>query len=200
MRTAKLNPQALIIAEIDFTAPSPQVARQLIGITLLIDGVGGRIVETEAYDVGEGACHAFPGLNERNATLFGPPGHAYVYRSYGIHWCLNFVCRETGHAAGVLIRALEPTHRLDRMSERRGIHDPRLLCAGPGRMGQALGIDRSYDGMRLDVAPFSLLGVPHDRPLPTVAEGPRIGITKATSLPWRFGERGSRFLSRQFAQ
>jgi DNA-3-methyladenine glycosylase len=199
MRTAKLNPQALIIAEVDFTAPSPHVARQLIGITLLIDGVGGRIVETEAYDVGEGACHAFAGLNERNATLFGPPGHAYVYRSYGIHWCLNFVCRGAGHAAGVLIRALEPTHRLDRMSERRGLHDPRLLCAGPGRVGQALGIDRSYDGMRLDAVPFSLLGAPHDHPPPTVVEGPRIGITKATTLPWRFGERGSRFLSKQFA-
>ncbi|MBO9515891.1 MAG: DNA-3-methyladenine glycosylase [Variovorax sp.] len=199
MRTAKPNPHAPLVAGIDFSAPSPQVARQLIGVTLLIDGVGGRIVETEAYDVGEGACHAFAGRNERNATLFGPPGHAYVYRSYGIHWCINFVCREEGHAAGVLIRALEPTHQLDRMRERRGLDEARLLCAGPGRVGQALGIDRSFDGMRLDAAPFSLLAPPRDRPPPAVVRGPRIGITKAAALPWRFGEKGSRFLSRRFA-
>lgn len=196
---AMATPGALIHAEIDFAAPSLDVARRLIGVTLLVDGVGRRIVETEAYDPEEPASHAYNGRTERNATLFGPPGCAYVYRSYGIHWCLNFVCRETGHASGVLIRALEPTHALDRMRERRGLADARLLCAGPGRVGQALAIDRSFDGMRLDVAPFALLAAPHDPPRPDVVEGPRIGISKAVDMPWRFGERNSRFLSKPFA-
>jgi DNA-3-methyladenine glycosylase len=128
--------------------------------------------------------------------MFGPPGHAYVYRSYGIHWCLNFVCREAGHGAGVLIRALEPTDGLDRMRERRGVVDVRLLCSGPGRVGQALGITGAHDGLRLDRPPFDL------RPSPAAADvltGVRIGISKAQDLPWRFGLSGSRFVSRRFA-
>jgi DNA-3-methyladenine glycosylase len=183
-------------APIDFNAAAIDVARALIGATLLVDGVGGRIVETEAYDATDAASHGYNGPSVRNASLFGPPGHAYVYRSYGIHWCLNFVCRETGHGAGVLIRALEPTHGLDVMRERRGVADVRLLCSGPGRLGQALGITRAHDGLPLDRAPFDLW------PSTAVAEvvvGVRIGISKAQELPWRFGLAGSRFVSRRFA-
>ncbi|RZL88037.1 MAG: DNA-3-methyladenine glycosylase [Variovorax sp.] len=183
---------------IDFTAPSHEVARRLIGVTLLVDGVGGRIVECEAYDRDDPASHSFAGRTARNAVMFGPPGHAYVYRSYGIHWCLNFVCREEGHAAGVLIRALAPTAGLTRMRERRGMEDARLLCAGPGRVGQALGIDASFNGRALDAPPFQLLPAPDDQPAVVVDVGPRIGISKAAEVPWRFGERGSRFLSRPF--
>jgi DNA-3-methyladenine glycosylase len=186
------------VAGIDFTAPAHEVAPQLIGTTLLVDGVGGRIVETEAYDRSEPASHSFGGRTPRNAVMFGPPGRAYVYRSYGIHWCLNFICRETGHAAGVLIRALEPTHGLDRMRERRGLDDPRLLCSGPGRLGQALGIDHGFNGMALDAPPFELRAAPDGHPRVLVDAGPRIGISKAIELPWRFGEKGSRFLSRPF--
>jgi len=183
-----------------FEGPSHEVARRLIGVTLLVDGVGGRIVETEAYDSTEPAAHSFGGQRPRNAALFGPPGHAYVYRSYGIHWCLNFVCREAGHGAGVLIRALEPTHGLARMRERRGLEDLRLLCAGPGRVGQALGVDDSFNGKALDAPPFALLARPGDRPPLEVAVGPRIGISKAIELPWRFGEQGSRYLSKPFGR
>ena len=185
------------IAGIDFSAASETVARQLIGARLLVDGVGGVIVETEAYDGQDPASHSFSGPSVRNAAMFGPPGCAYVYRSYGIHWCLNFVCREAGHGAGVLIRAVEPTDGLERMRERRGLDDVRLLCAGPGRVGQALGIDRSFNGLRLDQPPFALYaaepGLGH-----AVVAGPRVGISKAVEQPWRFGLAGSRFLSRPF--
>lgn len=182
---------------LDFSANSELVAHQLIGMTLLIDGVGGVIVETEAYDQTDPASHTFGGQTPRNAAMFGPPGRVYVYRSYGIHWCLNFVCREPGHGAGVLIRAIEPTHGLERMLERRGLTDIRLLCAGPGRVGQALAIDGSFNHMRLDRRPFMLAGQPDAAPV-RVLTGPRIGITKAADLPWRFGLDGSRFLSRKF--
>jgi DNA-3-methyladenine glycosylase len=127
--------------------------------------------------------------------MFGPPGRAYVYRSYGIHWCLNFVCREEGHGAGVLIRAIEPLQGIEQMCERRGLHDLRLLCAGPGRVGQALGIVHAMNGHRLDQRPFEVRAA--DRPHEIVV-GPRIGITKAAEVPWRFGLAGSRFLSRPF--
>ena len=186
-------------AAIDFNAPAHEVARRLIGVTVLVDGVGGRIVETEAYDRDDPASHSFGGPTPRNAAMFGPPGRAYVYRSYGIHWCLNFVCREEGHGAGVLIRAIEPTLGIDRMRERRGLDDVRLLCAGPGRVGQALGVDASFNGKALDAPPFLLLDAPDDRPALIVDVGPRIGISKAVEVDWRFGERGSRFLSKRLA-
>lgn len=183
------------LAGIDFNADSLQVARQLIGVTLLVDGVGGVIVETEAYDMDDPASHSFGGPTPRNASMFGPPGHAYVYRSYGIHWCLNFVCREAGHGAGVLIRALAPDTGLETMRERRGLPDPHLLCSGPGRLCQALGVTREMDGLRLDAPPFQLLPAAGDEPIVT---GPRIGISKAVAQPWRFGLAGSRCLSKPF--
>jgi DNA-3-methyladenine glycosylase len=176
-----------------FRKPSEIAARDLIGWTLTMDGVGGRIVETEAYHPEDPASHSFSGPTARNAVMFGPPGVLYVYRSYGIHWCLNLVCGD-GPGSAVLLRALEPTVGLSVMSERRGTNDPRLLCSGPGRLGQALAVTREQNGLRLDEPPFELIpGEPVD-----VVVGPRIGITKAVSVPWRFGERGSRFLSRPF--
>lgn len=184
------------LAGIDFNADAHEVAQQLIGTTVLVDGVGGVIVETEAYDRTDPASHTFPGPTLRNAVMFGPPGRSYVYRSYGIHWCLNFVCREEGHGAGVLIRAIEPTEGLARMRERRGVDDARLLCSGPGRVGQALGIDGSFGGYQLDRPPFRLLAA--QREDLELLVGPRIGISKAMDVPWRFGLKGSRFLSKPF--
>ncbi|MEB0110979.1 DNA-3-methyladenine glycosylase [Variovorax sp. RTB1] len=181
---------------IDFDAPPEEVAQHLIGVTLLVDGVGGRIVETEAYDRDDPASHSFSGPTSRNASMFGSPGRAYVYRSYGIHWCLNFVCREKGHGAAVLIRAIEPTMGLDRMRERRGLDEARLLCAGPGRLAQALGIDDGFNGKPLDAPPFLLIAPPDGEPDAVVDAGLRIGISKAIDTPWRFGEKGSRFLSK----
>jgi len=184
-----------VIAGIDFAAPSDQVAQQLIGTLLLVNGVGGRIVETEAYDRLDPASHSYAGPTARNAAMFGAPGHAYVYLSHGIHWCLNFVCREPGHGAGVLIRALEPLAGLDAMRQRRGVIDARQLCSGPGKLAQALGVSRAQNGASLALPPFAL--APAAAPPPLVA-GPRIGISKAVELPWRFGLAGSRFLSRPF--
>ena len=183
------------LSAIDFSRKSTQVARRLIGATLLVDGVGGIIVETEAYDRTDPASHSYPGPTARNAVMFGPPGRAYVYLSHVIHWCLNFVCREEGHGAGVLIRALEPTAGIERMMARRGRRDIRLLCSGPGRLGQALAITHALNGDRLDAPPFSI------RPAAgrvRVVCGPRIGISKAVDQPWRFGLAGSRFVSRPF--
>ena len=182
-----------VIAGINFAAPSHEVARRLIGVTVLVDGVGGRIVETEAYDREEPASHCYIGETPRNFSMFGRPGRSYVYRSHGLHWCLNFVCREEGHGAGVLIRALEPVDGVGVMRARRGLDDERLLCAGPGRLCQALGVTRAYNNLPLDAAPFLLL--PADGPV-QVSAGPRIGISKAVELPWRFGVAGSRFLSK----
>src|SRR6476620_1937595 len=176
----------------DFAGSSDDVARLLIGCVLLVDGVGGRIVETEAYDREDPASHTFGGPTPRNQSMFGPPGRAYVYRSYGIHWCLNFVCREEGHGAGVLIRALQPTQGLDVMRERRGLDDERLLCSGPGRLGQALAITHALNGMRLDRKPFRVLAADGT---PPVVSGPRIGISKAMDVPWRFGLAGSPYVS-----
>jgi DNA-3-methyladenine glycosylase len=184
-----------LLGGIAFNAPAEEVARALIGATLLVDGVGGRIVETEAYDQADPAAHSHAGPTKRNASMFGPPAHAYVYRSYGLHWCLNFVCRERGHGAGVLVRALEPTVGLDVMARRRGLADPRLLCAGPGRVGAALGITSAHNGLPLDRPPFHVQGPPE--PVAIVA-GPRVGISKAVEQPWRFGLAGSKFVSRPF--
>lgn len=184
-----------MIAGIDFNAPSPEVAQRLIGTIVLIDGVGGRIVETEAYDREDPASHTFSGPTPRNAAMFGQSGHAYVYRSYGIHWCLNFVCREEGHGAGVLIRAIEPLEGLDLMRERRGVDDIRLLCSGPGKLCQALGVTHAHNRMDLALPPFAL--APVQGKVALVA-GPRIGISKAMDVPWRFGLAGSSFVSRPF--
>jgi len=180
---------------IDFTASAAVVAERLIGAILLVDGVGGRIVETEAYDGDDPASHSFVGPTLRNNVMFGEPGHAYVYRSYGLHWCLNFVCRESGHGAGVLLRALEPLEGLERMQERRGLDSSLLLCAGPGRLAQALGITHAHNGLALDRLPFELAAA---RETVTTIYGPRIGISKAVEVRWRFGLSGSKFLSRPF--
>jgi DNA-3-methyladenine glycosylase len=178
----------------DFFARSVHdVAPELVGVTLLVDGVGGPIVEVEAYDHEDPAAHGFRGKTQRNASMFGPPGHAYVYRSYGIHWCLNFVCEPEGVASAVLIRALEPTRGIEEMRDRRGLANPSVLCAGPGRLCQALGITREHDGLGLDEPPFELLPREYE---PELAVGPRIGITQAADQPWRYGVAGSRYLSR----
>ena len=178
---------------IDFSRSVHEIAPELIGATLLVDGTGGRIVEVEAYDQEDPASHAYRGRTQRNVSMFGPPGHAYVYRSYGIHWCLNLVCEDEEVPSAVLVRALEPTHGLDEMRRRRGLDDPRLLASGPGRLCQALGITRAHDGLALDGPPFRL------EPRGEVAEietGTRIGITRATDLSWRYMMGGSPFLSR----
>jgi DNA-3-methyladenine glycosylase len=186
------------IAGIDFSAPSHIVARQLIGVLVFIDGVGGRIVETEAYDRDDPASHTFNGQTERNASMFGPPAHAYVYRSYGIHWCLNFVCREAGHGAGVLLRAVEPLAGLARMRERRGVDELRQLCSGPGKLCQAMGVTHALNGLPLAQPPFQLERDSDAASPVEVVSGPRIGISKAMETVWRFGLQGSRFLSRPF--
>ena len=171
------------------------MAPDLIGATFLVDGVGGPIVEVEAYHHTDPAAHSYGGPTARNAVMFGPPGYVYVYRSYGIHWCVNFVCEAEGSASAVLIRALMPTEGLAVMRRRRGVCDERLLCAGPGRLCQALAITDAHNGLAIDRAPFTLFA--RTAPVEIVA-GPRIGISKAVDLPWRYGLAGSRFLSRPF--
>ncbi len=172
-----------------------EVAPDLIGATLLFKGVGGRIVEVEAYHHTDPAAHSFRGPTARNAVMFGPPGYTYVYRSHGIHWCLNFVCEPAGSASAVLIRALEPTKGLPLMRRRRGLSEVRLLCAGPGRVGQALGITVTHNGMPLDEPPFALFARTGEV---DIIAGPRIGITKAAEKPWRYGLKGSAFVSKPF--
>ncbi|CDG81280.1 DNA-3-methyladenine glycosylase family protein [Janthinobacterium agaricidamnosum NBRC 102515 = DSM 9628] len=172
------------------------MAQQLIGVTLLVNGVGGRIVETEAYDLLDPASHTFGGPTTRNIAMFGAPAHAYIYRSYGMHWCLNFVCREHGHGAGVLIRALQPLAGLDLMRQRRKLPpdaDARLLCSGPGKVCQALAVNIASNGKALDQPPFELIAAAG--PVAVLA-GPRIGISRAVEMPWRFVLAGSRFLSK----
>ena len=178
-----------------FARPAPEVAHDLIGVTLLVDEAGGVIVEAEAYDPEDPASHSFRGPTARNRAMFGPVGHAYVYRSYGVHWCLNLVCGAPGSA--VLIRAIEPTHGLALMRARRGLDEKRLLCSGPGRLCQALGITAALDGSPLEAPPFRLEG--RACPVP-VASGVRIGITKGVQTPWRYVLAGSPFVSRRLRE
>jgi DNA-3-methyladenine glycosylase len=180
----------------DFFARSVhEVAPELIGCTLLVAGVGGPIVEVEAYDGEDPASHGFRGPTQQNRSMFGPPGHAYVYRSYGIHWCLNLVCEGEGRAAAVLVRALHPVQGLEEMRARRGAEDLRLLCSGPGKLCQALGVNGGHDGLPLDRPPFELYD---RRSQAEVVRGLRVGISAAADRPWRYGLAGSRFVSRPF--
>jgi DNA-3-methyladenine glycosylase len=172
-----------------------EVAPDLIGATLLVDGIGGIIVEVEAYHHTEPAAHSYNGPTPRNLVMFGPPGFCYVYRSYGIHWCVNFVCEAAGSASAVLIRALEPTHGIPAMRRRRGLHDERALCSGPGKLCEALGITIAHSELPLDRPPFAL----HARiGKPEIVTGVRIGLTKAVDLPWRYGLKDSKFVSKRF--
>jgi DNA-3-methyladenine glycosylase len=172
-----------------------KVAPELIGATLLVGGAGGTIVEVEAYHHTDPAAHSFNGPTPRNQVMFGPPGFAYVYRSYGMHWCLNFVCEKEGSASAVLIRALEPKFGLAAMRRRRGLDDERSLCSGPGKLCEALNVTQAYNGLALDAAPFGLHAATTKVELMIDV---RIGITKAADLPWRYGLKGSRFVSKRF--
>ena len=172
-----------------------EVAPDLIGTTMLVDGIGGIIVEVEAYHHTDPAAHSYNGPTPRNQVMFGPPGYAYVYRSYGIHWCVNFVCEEEGSASAVLIRAIEPTHGIATMRRRRRLQDLHALCSGPGKLTEALGITIAHNALPLDRPPIALHARTEDV---EVATGIRIGITKAVELPWRYGIRGSKFLSKPF--
>jgi len=185
----------LTTLERDFFARSVhEVAPALVGCTLLVDGVGGRVVEVEAYDVEDPASHGYRGPTARNRAMFGPPGHAYVYRSYGVHWCLNLVCAAEGRPEAVLVRSLEPLAGLERMRERRGLAAERLLCSGPGRLCQALGVTGEHDGLPLDRPPFELRAADETAEVRRTA---RVGITRAADLPWRYALAGSRYLSRR---
>lgn len=193
--TLPAMPPAVRLRRNFFDRSVHKVAPELIGARLLVNGVGGLIVEVEAYHHTDPAAHSYTGRTERNAVMFGPPGHAYVYRSYGIHWCLNFVCEAEGSASAVLIRALEPAEGLATMRRRRGVSELRALCSGPGKLGEALGITHKFNGCALDQAPFELHA---RRGRPEVVTGIRIGITKAADRPWRYGLAGSRFVSKPF--
>jgi DNA-3-methyladenine glycosylase len=172
-----------------------EVAPDLIGATFLVNGVGGIIVEVEAYDQTDPAAHSFRGPTPRNAVMFGPPGYTYVYLSYGLNWCVNFVCQAAGSAAGVLLRAIEPTHGLAAMRRRRGITDAKALCSGPGKLCEALAITKALSELPIDRSPIAL----HARSGGAeIATGVRIGLTKAVDLPWRYGLKGSKYLSKRF--
>ena len=173
-----------------------EVARDLVGCTISHGGVGGVVVETESYEADDPACHAFGGRTPRNEVLFGPPGLAYVYFSYGVHNLLNAVAEPEGSAAAVLIRALEPRFRLEEMCERRGRDEVTELCSGPGKLTQALGVGLEANGMSLLAEPFELRPRDQEWSGVEVATGPRIGISRAVELPWRFCASGSRYLSR----
>jgi DNA-3-methyladenine glycosylase len=178
-----------------YARPVVEVAPDLVGCSLTVGGVGGIITETEAYHVSEAACHAYVGLTERTAPLYGPPAHAYVYLSYGVHSLLNAVAEPDGDAAAVLIRALEPRWGLEQMRKRRGLERERDLCSGPGKLTQALGVGLELNTAKLTEKPFELRGR-GDREAEVVGVAPRIGITRAMELEWRFCEVGSRYLSR----
>jgi len=194
-KTGKLPPLGRPLKRGFFDRSVHEVAPDLIGATLLFNGVGGLIVEVEAYHHTDPAAHSYNGPTPRNRVMFGPPGFTYVYRSYGIHWCVNFVCEKEGSASAVLIRALAPTHGLAAMRRRRGLQEERALCSGPGKLCEALGITVAHSGLPLDRAPFAL----HARAGEAdVVSGIRIGITKAVDLPWRYGLKGSRYLSKPF--
>ncbi len=175
-----------------FDRSAPEVARELVVSAFALEAAGGEIVETEAYTRDDEASHSYRGQTQRNRAMFGSPATAYVYRSYGLHLCLNFVCRDAG---AVLLRALVPGSGIDQMKARRGLADNRLLCSGPGRCGQALGVDLGLNGQDLARLPFSFRA-PVDEV--EVLAGPRIGITRATARPWRFGRAASRYLSKPF--
>jgi DNA-3-methyladenine glycosylase len=182
-----------VLDPVFFSRDADAVARKLIGVALTFGGVGGIIVETESYDPTDPASHSFgERITERNRIMFGPPAHAYVYRSYGIHWCLNFVCRA---ASAVLIRALEPRYGMGHMKSRRGTDDIANLCSGPGKLCEAMGITGAENGASLLHPPFRLL---HAETKAAIAVGPRIGITKAAHAQRRYGLAGSPFLSRRF--
>jgi DNA-3-methyladenine glycosylase len=172
-----------------------EVAPRLIGATLLVDGVGGMITEVEAYHHTEPAAHSYNGPTPRNLVMFGPPGFLYVYRSYGIHWCVNVVCEKEDSASAVLIRALQPTHGIAAMRRRRGLHDERNLCSGPGKVCEALGITNKHNALPIDAPPIEV-HAPVKKP--EIVTGVRIGITKAAELPWRYGLKNSKFLSKPF--
>ena len=172
-----------------------EVAPDLIGATFLVNGVGGIIVEVEAYDQTDPAAHSFRGPTPRNAVMFGPPGYTYVYLSYGLNWCVNFVCQAAGSAAGVLLRAIEPTHGLAAMRRRRGVTDVKALCSGPGKLCEALAITKALSELPIDRSPIAL----HARSGGAeIATEVRIGLTKAVDLPWRYGLKGSKYLSKRF--
>jgi DNA-3-methyladenine glycosylase len=174
-----------------------EVAPELIGASFLVDGVGGIIVEVEAYHHTDPAAHSYRGPTPRNQVMFGPPGFVYVYRSYGIHWCVNFVCEPEDSASAVLIRAIEPTDGIEVMRRRRKLDDVKALCSGPGKLTEAMGITHAHNGLALDAAPLALYARPNNV---EVVTGLRIGITKAVDLPWRYGLKGSRFVSKPFAE
>lgn len=180
-----------------FRRPAPEVARNLIGATLLVDGVGGIVVETEAYDRSDPASHSFRGETIRNASMFGATGCAYVYRSYGVHWCLNAVCGGAVEGNAVLIRALEPLVGIETMCERRKVTDLHQLCRGPGRLCQALGVTKALDGHPLDAPPFA---IELRTTTVEITSGPRVGITRGTENLWRFGLAGSLFLSQRLGR
>jgi DNA-3-methyladenine glycosylase len=189
------NSVAPILERSFFARSVHVVAPELVGATLLYRGVGGIIVEVEAYHHTDPAAHSYCGRTQRNAVMFGPPGYAYVYRSYGIHWCLNFVCEAQGSASAVLIRALQPSAGAPTMRRRRAVKDERLLCSGPGRLCQALAITGDQNGLALEPPGFELRARAH---IPQLAIGPRIGISVAVAHPWRYGLAGSPFLSKPF--
>jgi DNA-3-methyladenine glycosylase len=196
LKTDKAPPLGKSLKQSFFDRSVLKVAPDLIGATLLFNGVGGVIVEVEAYHHTDPAAHSYNGPTPRNLVMFGPPGFTYVYRSYGIHWCVNFVCEKEGSASAVLIRALAPTHGLPAMRRRRGLQEERALCSGPGKLCEALGITVAHSGLPLDRAPFAL----HARVGEAdVVSGIRIGLTKAIDLPWRYGLKGSRYLSKPFS-